>query len=118
MILTSHIIVSGLLGATTHNYFLAAAFGFASHYILDIIPHWDDYLSPEFNAKVESKDNNFIKEKLFWKETSKTVIDILIGLSLLFILLKNLSYINTTAVFISVFFWRPAGSIAIIVFND
>ncbi len=104
MILASHIIVSGLLGTTTQNYFLAAIFGFVSHYLLDVIPHWDSYLSPEFNAKAEAKDGNFIKEKLFWKEVSKIIIDILIGLGLLFIFLKNLSYINMAAVFISVFF--------------
>ncbi len=104
MILASHIIVSGLLGATTQNYFLAAVFGFVSHYILDAIPHWDFYLSPEFNVKAEAEDGKFIKEKFFWKEVSKIVIDILIGLGLLFILLKNLNYINITAVSISVFF--------------
>jgi len=104
MILASHIIVSGLLGATTQNYFLAAAIGLVSHYILDAIPHWDFYLSPEFNVKVETEDGSFIKEKLFWKEVGKIAIDILIGLGLLFIFLKNLSYINITAVFISVFF--------------
>ena len=38
MLLASHIIVSGLLGAATKNYFLAAVFGFVSHYILDFIP--------------------------------------------------------------------------------
>ena len=104
MILASHIIVSGLLGATTQNYFLAAIFGFVSHYILDVIPHWDSYLSPKFYVKAEAEDGKFIKEKFFWKEAGKIVIDILIGLGLLFIFLKNLSYINITAVFISVFF--------------
>jgi len=104
MILASHIIVSGLLGATTQNYFLAAAIGLVSHYILDAIPHWDFYLSPEFNVKVETEDGSFIKEKLFWKEVGKIAIDILIGLGLLFVFLKTSSYINITAVFISVFF--------------
>ena len=104
MILASHIIVSGLLGATTQNYFLAAIFGFVSHCILDVIPHWDSYLSPKFYVKAEAEDGKFIKEKFFWKEAGKIVIDILIGLGLLFIFLKNLSYINITAVFISVFF--------------
>lgn len=103
MLLASHIIVSGLLGAATKNYFLAAVFGFASHYILDFIPHWDSYLSPEFNAKVKSQIG-FIKERFFWKEMSKAFIDILIGIGLLFILLKNFNNINITGVIISVFF--------------
>lgn len=104
MILASHIIISGLLGSKTQNYFLAAAIGLVSHYILDAIPHWNSYLSPEFKIKAEAEDGKFIKEKFFWKEVSKTVIDILIGLGLLFIFLKNLSYLNIAAVFISVFF--------------
>jgi len=104
MILASHIIVSGLLGAKTNNYFLAIIFGLLSHYILDLIPHWDSYLSPEFKAKAKAEDGKFIKEKFFWEEISKTVIDVSIGLGLLFIFLENSSYINITAVFISVFF--------------
>lgn len=104
MILASHIIVSGLLGTTTQNYFLAAALGFTSHYILDATPHWDFYLSPEFKIRAETKDGGFIKEKFFWKEISKIAIDIAVGLGLLFILLKNLTYVNIVAVFICVFF--------------
>ncbi|MDP3003890.1 MAG: hypothetical protein Q8N43_00015 [Candidatus Azambacteria bacterium] len=104
MILASHIIISGLLGSKTQNYFLAAAIGLVSHYILDAIPHWNSYLSPEFKIKAEAEDGKFIKEKFFWKEMGKIVIDILVGLGLLFIFLKNLSYLNIAAVFISVFF--------------
>ena len=104
MILASHIIISGLLGATTQNYFLAAVFGFVSHYIIDAIPHWDSYLSPEFKIRAEIKDGSFIKEKFFWKEISKIAIDILIGLILLFIFLQNLNFVSIIAVFISVFF--------------
>jgi hypothetical protein len=103
MILASHIIVSGLLGATTQNYFLAAAFGFASHYLLDAIPHWD-YLSPKFKMRAEAEDGKFLKEKFFWKEASKIALDILVGLSLLFIFLINLNYADIAAVLISIFF--------------
>lgn len=107
MILTSHIIVSGLLGATTNNYFLAAVFGFASHYILDAIPHWDSYISPEFKIRAEAEDGGFVKKKLFWKEISKITIDILIGLSLLFVIfiaLKNPLPQNIIPILISIFF--------------
>ncbi|MCX6813375.1 MAG: hypothetical protein NTV77_02785 [Candidatus Azambacteria bacterium] len=86
MILASHIIVSGLLGATTQNYFLAAVFGFTSHYILDAIPHWD-YLSDEFELRTKT-EKDFIKNKKFWRELINVALDILIGLGLLFIFLK------------------------------
>ncbi len=104
MILASHIIVSGLLGATTQNYFFAAAIGLISHYVLDAIPHWDSYLSPEFKIRAEIKDGSFIREKFFWKETGKIAVDILVGLGLLFIFLKNLTYVSIIAVFIGIFF--------------
>lgn len=55
MILASHIVVSGLLGTTTNNYFLAAVFGFVSHYLLDAIPHWD-YLPDEFALKIKTEN--------------------------------------------------------------
>ena len=68
MTLASHIIISGLLGASTHNYFLAAIFGFVSHFIVDAIPHWDDYLSPEFDSRAKSEKGHFLKGKFFYKE--------------------------------------------------
>jgi len=86
MILASHIIVSGLLGATTQNYLLAAVFGFVSHYILDAIPHWD-YLSDEFESRAKT-EKGFFKNKKFWRELINVALDILIGLGLLFIFLK------------------------------
>ncbi len=86
MILASHIIVSGLLGTTTQNYFLAAVFGFVSHYILDAIPHWD-YFSDEFKLRAKT-EKSFIKNKKFWQELINVALDILIGLGLLFIFLK------------------------------
>lgn len=106
MILASHIIVSGLLGATTQNYFLAAAIGLVSHYILDAIPHWD-YLSSEFISKVKT-EIGFLKKKKFWQKLIKVTIDILIGFGLLSIIfiatLKNPVPKNIIPIFISIFF--------------
>ncbi len=106
MILASHIIVSGLLGATTQNYFLAAIFGFASHYILDVIPHWD-YLSDEFELQVKT-EKGFFKKKKFWQKMAKISFDALIGLALLlviFIALKNfINQKNIAPILISIFF--------------
>ncbi len=105
MILASHIIVSGLLGATTHNYFLAATLGFFSHYIVDAIPHWDAYLSPDFDSRAKSKGGYFLKDKFLYKELGKVAIDILIGLSVLsLILLKTSGLGNITYAAIGTFF--------------
>ncbi len=106
MILVSHIIVSGLLGATTQNYFLAAVFGFASHYMLDVIPHWD-YFSNDFILKIKT-ETGFLKKKKFWRKMFKVACDILIGLSLLFIIfiaaIKNPIPENIAPILISIFF--------------
>jgi len=102
MILTSHIIVSGLLGATTKNYFLAALFGLVSHYVLDGIPHWD-YLSDEFESRTKT-EKNFFKNKKFWNEIFKISIDIFIGLIFIFTILKISGYQSRIAVIISIFF--------------
>lgn len=104
MLLASHIIVSGILGAKTGNYFLAGAIGLISHYALDAIPHWDYYISPEFESRAKNEGWRFLKEKFFIKELTKISIDISIGLVLVFIFLKNLDGVNLISVFISVFF--------------
>jgi len=41
MIITPHILVGGIIGATTNNVPLAFVLGFFSHLILDMIPHLD-----------------------------------------------------------------------------
>ncbi len=102
MILASHIIVSGLLGSQTNNYFLAAAIGFFSHYVLDGIPHWD-YLSKEFETKAQ-KNPGFMKDQKFWREIGKVALDLLIGLILLFALAKLSGNSNIISVFIAAFF--------------
>jgi len=105
MILASHIIISGLLGASTNNYFLAAALGLFSHYIVDAIPHWDDYLSLEFDSRAKLKKLQFLKDKFLYKELSKVTIDILIGLSVLSLMLfKNSGFDNIVYAAVGIFF--------------
>ncbi len=105
MTLASHIIISGLLGASTNNYFLAATLGLFSHYIVDAIPHWDFYLSPDFDARAKSKGVRFLKDKFLYKELSKVAIDILIGLSVLSLMLfKTSEFDNIAYAAVGVFF--------------
>jgi hypothetical protein len=103
MILASHIIVSGLIGAETHSYFLAAIFGFLSHYVLDGIPHWDKYISEEFKSKAKT-EKNFLTTKFFWKQLLKIAFDAIIGFTLLFLFLKFLGQNNTSFSLIGAFF--------------
>ena len=84
MVLASHIIISGLLGAQSKSYFIAAIAGLISHYVLDAVPHWDEYLSKEFQNKTEA-ETSFIKSKFFWKEIAKVAADILIGLIIFYV---------------------------------
>lgn len=105
MLLSSHIIISGLLGAQTGNYFLAAIVGFFSHFIIDAIPHWDNYLSPEFDSRVKSEKSSFLKSGFFYKEISKVAIDILIGLSVLSLMFFETSgFDNIAYAAVGVFF--------------
>ncbi|MBI2635258.1 MAG: hypothetical protein HYW79_01810 [Parcubacteria group bacterium] len=105
MTLASHIIISGLLGATTNNYFLAATLGFLSHFIVDAIPHWDNYLSPDFESRAKSKKILFLKDRFLYKELGKIAIDILIGLSVLSLMFfKNYEIGDLSYAAIAVFF--------------
>jgi hypothetical protein len=80
MILTPHIVISGILGSKTQNYFLAALIGLISHYVLDATPHWE-----------------YIPD-------GKTAIDILVGFGLLFILTGFSKIKNPVSLLIGAFF--------------
>ncbi|MFH1461086.1 MAG: hypothetical protein ABIF84_01560 [Patescibacteria group bacterium] len=49
MILTPHMLVGAAIGSHVSNLWLAFCFGLASHYLLDILPHWDYLLKVEFS---------------------------------------------------------------------
>src|SRR3989344_6452361 len=93
MILTSHIIVGGLLagqlstygGSITgmSNYFFQAAISLASHYLLDMVPHWE-YPIGEFKRISETRELQLAK-KTFWFDLAKVGADALIGFSILFL---------------------------------
>ena len=84
---------------------MAATVGLLSHYIVDVIPHWDNYLSPEFDSRAKSEKGHFLKGKFFYKELGKMAIDILIGLSALsLIFFKTSGFDNIAYAAIGVFF--------------
>lgn len=40
MLITNHTLAGSIIGATAPNIASAAVFGFASHFVLDAVPHW------------------------------------------------------------------------------
>lgn len=65
------------------NYFIQAAIGLASHYLLDMVPHWE-YPIGEFKRIAETREPQLAK-KTFWFDLAKVGADALIGFSLLFL---------------------------------
>jgi len=103
MILVSHIIISGLLGTQAQNYFLAALIGLASHFVLDWIPHWDNYLHPDFIKRAE-EGAGFLKKSYFWEDMLKVAADIAIGLVLFLIFYKYFGFSNFLFSFAGIIF--------------
>lgn len=97
MILSSHIIVAAaataplvitpISPANTALIFLTAL---ASHYLLDLIPHWDYKLSSITNYP-KDKETVIFKKELLWKDLWKVSSDGLLGLVIALWIL-NLSF--------------------------
>lgn len=83
MILTPHIIVGATIGAKTNHLGLIIILGLFSHLILDKIPHWD-YINT--GIKDFPKNKNF--KKLFI-DLIKIAIDGIIGLSIVFLIIRQ-----------------------------
>lgn len=84
MVLTTHAVVGGLIGAVAaHNLPLAVAAGFLSHFILDTIPHWDYHLNSTHEDK-ENPLNNDIKTqgRSFVIDLVKIGFDFCLGIAL------------------------------------
>lgn len=91
MILAAHIIAAA---AATKPVFqnpgLVFLFAVLSHYLLDIIPHWDYSL----NAVKKDKNNTLINaeiipdKKLIRNDLLKNFIDFLLGMAIIFLLIR------------------------------
>jgi hypothetical protein len=79
MILVTHGIVGGAIGAATGSLPLAAALAFVSHLVLDMIPHWDYQISSVSDRKgtVDTKINVGSSMKM---DVLKVATDGLLGL--------------------------------------
>lgn len=82
MILFTHAAVGAAAAEFTNSPVVALAIGFASHFILDAIPHWDYELrSLRVNAADNSKTDMEIGRD-FIVDLIKTVLDALFGIAL------------------------------------
>lgn len=57
MFLVVHVLLGALIGLQYNSIFLIVVFAFASHFLLDVLPHWDsifdnDYFKKNFIAKL------------------------------------------------------------------
>lgn len=87
MTLTTHAVTGALIGAVAaHSLPLAAVGGFASHLILDTIPHWDYPLASADKNKTQPLETTLHINKAFAKDLLKIGLDACIGLALTVIL--------------------------------
>ena len=106
MILTSHILVGAAIGSKLGNPFLVAILAFGSHFVLDFLPHFEEYSIK--NLKKKKIDMRFLKD------FSKVIIDLSVG----FLIVIFLSYNNDnlTNILIGAFFGALPDGISFIGF--
>ncbi|MBI5306213.1 hypothetical protein HZB04_01330 [Candidatus Wolfebacteria bacterium] len=110
MILSSHIIVASALSASLINQpfsFLNSALifilSFLSHFLLDMIPHWDYKVNFIDNLK---KTGSFFgdKERKFFKfDLVKLLFDGILGIVLSFFIIENFSWQNLIGLSLAIF---------------
>jgi hypothetical protein len=85
MILSTHAVVGGALGSLFPSHPVAAiAAGFASHFVIDAIPHWD--YSLKSISVAQGARNQFKLDRLILRDLSLIGFDALAGLVLAFAL--------------------------------
>src|SRR3989344_3457833 len=84
MTLTTHAIIGGALGAIAfpHNPGVAFAAGFASHFVMDMIPHWDYHLPSEDKYPDEPLRNDMVFRREHILDYLKIALDGAVGIIL------------------------------------
>jgi hypothetical protein len=84
MVLTTHQIIGGVIAKVSGvGPILALLFGIASHYLLDILPHWDYDLRSDPRNKVENPlDGDIVIGRGFIFDLFKIIPDMFLGLFL------------------------------------
>ncbi|MFH1346713.1 MAG: hypothetical protein ABIH10_00490 [Spirochaetota bacterium] len=81
MILTTHAIVGAAAGRIFSDPFMAFAAGFASHFILDAIPHWAYVLKFQTRNKKEPLKEDIKFNWDFVSDLARTGFDFVFGVS-------------------------------------
>jgi hypothetical protein len=93
MILAAHAIAGAALGRWSQNPVISFALGFASHFVLDAIPHWQYKL----NSKIYDEDpmkEDMILNKDFVRDIFLIGLDCLVGFSLSIFLFQGWAGLN------------------------
>lgn len=91
MTLTTHSVVGALFGAVAaHNVPLALAGGFASHFLLDAIPHWDYRLGSAWHDEANPMNNDIdVSAPAFVLDLAKIGFDAILGLGIIYALFRG-----------------------------
>ena len=92
MIISPHLIVGAVIGAKTHNFGLIIALGIVSHFIIDMIPHWDYSI---YNLLNFSQNKKF--RKIIW-DLIKMMVDGLFGLLIVLLIIKQKNLLNSRSI--------------------
>jgi len=83
MTLTTHAVVGAALASSMPNYpLLGFAAAFASHFVLDAIPHWDYSLSSQKTDGVNHMNDDMRIDKSFVRDLARISLDMSCGIAL------------------------------------
>lgn len=102
MVLATHAVVGTIIATTfTSNPYIAFVIAFASHFILDPIPHWD-YKLHSFRNDPEGKLNHdMVLGKTFITDLLRISTDAILGMIISFILFLYILKISTIPVILA-----------------
>ncbi len=81
MILTTHAIVGAAAGRLFSDPYMAFAAGFASHFIMDTIPHWAYALKSRIRNEEEPLKEDIALNRKFIDDLARIGLDFIIGVS-------------------------------------
>lgn len=98
MLETPHVLVGAALAIKVQNPFISLPFAFASHFVLDKVPHWNPHLY------TEKKENGKISKSSFTIVLLDSSIALISGTSIALLKSQNFTefMITITACFLSV----------------
>jgi hypothetical protein len=106
MVLSTHAVVGGALGRLLPGGpIIALAAGFVSHFLLDLIPHWDYQLDSVVKNGSAFGESRVLPGRLFWLDVAKVLLDLALGA-----LVVWLFFSDPQAVLISVW-WGAFGGV-------